>query len=160
MFGVGENPVYLQRLAEREAKRQKSGQAAEEQALKERSAIVDQLVSAEYAVAQEVAVYDAAVASSTRPRANSEVPTAEAEPSTERELGWVGGPVDAGAQAPGGKAGALADVSAMDLIFADEFGEELEGVADTLAGLDMASEKLFSEAYGGILDEGDGSGEK
>jgi len=45
MFGVGSNPVYMQRVAERDAKREASGEAREERERIEREAMVGTLVS-------------------------------------------------------------------------------------------------------------------
>lgn len=46
MFGVGENPVYLERLAEREERRRLSGEAKKEEELRERTEMIEQILSA------------------------------------------------------------------------------------------------------------------
>ena len=85
MFGVGENPVYLARLAEREARKEASGEAQQEREDQRRAALIGNLF--------EVAEGDASVAGSGSGSGESEV-TAVAAVADEAT-----GTVDEGAEA-------------------------------------------------------------
>ena len=61
MFGVGENPVYLDRLAKLMAKREASGEAKAARELEDRSKLVDEIVSSDYAVDADIDVAESKV---------------------------------------------------------------------------------------------------
>lgn len=164
MFGVGSNPVYLNRVAEREAKRQQSGQAAEESVTKEREALVAGIWSAEYTVN---AVLEPAAAA-VREDAVSVTSGAE-EPGFEEPSFSSGGAADPDNYTPAtwnstrvvGEDDSASAVSRMDILFSEAFEEDLFGDAGSepepeAAIAAAAVEALFRDGYAGMIDEGEG----
>jgi hypothetical protein len=171
MFGVGTNPVYLQRVAEREAKKQRSGQAAQESVARERDALVAGIWSAEYTIAEVVediamgpdlaAGQDLTVAAAVREDLAGVTGGAEEAGSS------LYGAVDSGlppatwnSTREGGSGAAPADAvsSSLDALFAEAFDETWGGGVgsepEPATGIAAAAvDALFRDEYAGMIDE-------
>ena len=142
MYGIGQNPIYMERLAEREQKRADSGEAAKEALERSNQEALDEFLRGASEVPIEVAVLQTDAPSDTV--ADTVADTAlEAAAAAAAEA--LRGRAEEGTVSPERTTGSAVEISAIDeLVQADEAEEtaEAEEAAGVAAEVDVRAQAL------------------